>query len=122
MIGISRNLGFTPIVGKVPPRTGGSSIPVLNSYIESAVNNANPPAPLVDQYSVFGDCPNSCQSLMVYEQFTTGGAGYLHPSREGYQQMAQKWFDAQLQYIVEKKRPVTSGAALLLLLDEETPP
>ena len=121
MITKARNQGFEPIIGTVLPRSD-RSVATLNTYIASGASNGG--AFLVDQHAVFGASPSTYQPLMVQETSNINGKHiYLHPSREGYRQMAQKWLDARLADIITPKAPVNiTGAISLLLLSDEIVP
>jgi len=123
MIIKARNQGFEPIIGTTLPRSDRrpDQIANLNASIASAASNGG--AFLVDQHAVFGASPSTYQPLMVQERATVSGKDiYLHPSREGYRQMAQKWLDTRLADIITPKSvDITWAISLLLLSDEIVP-
>jgi lysophospholipase L1-like esterase len=123
MIIKARNQGFEPIIGTTLPRSDRSPAQIanLNAFIASAASNGG--AFLVDQHAVFGASPSTYQPLMVQELATVSGNPiYLHPSVEGYRQMAQKWLDARLADIITPKSIIIAGAISLLLLSDEIEP
>jgi len=123
MIIKARNQGFEPIIGTTLPRSDRTPAQIanLNVFIASAASNGG--AFLVDQHAVFGASPSTYQPLMVRELATVSGNPiYLHPSVEGYRQMAQKWLDARLADIITPKSIIIAGAISLLLLSDEIEP
>ena len=122
MIVKARNHGFEPIIGTTVPRSDRSTaaISTLNGAIASAANSRS--AFLVDQHSVFGASPATYEPLMEQETHTsTGNEIYLHPKREGYRRMAQKWLDERLSSVVATDRNiiVAPAAALAILFDDD---
>lgn len=124
MIVKARNQGFEPIIGTTLPRSDRrpDQIANLNKSIASAASERG--AFLVDQHAVFGASPSTYRPLMVQEISNINGNHiYLHPSREGYRRMAQKWLDARLADIITPKASVDiTGAISLLLLSDEIEP
>ncbi len=123
MIEIARSRGFTPIIGNLIPRSD-YNLGSYNSAIASAASNKN--APLVDHYSSFINFPNYSNVLLHLEESVTKPGVFirLHPRVQGYQVIADNWFNTQLKNLVATAIPPTPylGAISLLLLDDAPPP
>jgi len=115
MIDRARSVGFTPIIGTLTPRSDRN----VSDYNAQIVANANARvAPIVDHYSRFLQDGNGGLDLLDLELF--GGVSIrLHPTDEGYDVIAQTWFDLFLKNeIAEMPRTSTVSPIIELLLDD----
>ena len=93
MINKARAAGFTPVVATIPDRVGEEeTIPGRNFQIKSAANLEG--APVVDVYQAL---ENEGGISLLYDG--------IHPSLEGYQIIAQAWFDNYLSVAIEQQAP-----------------
>jgi lysophospholipase L1-like esterase len=102
--------GFTPVVATIPPRQGEDVLP-RNSAIMTAADNKG--IPLVDIYLAITNAGGSSDAA----QNTLLDDG-VHPSPEGYQVIAQSWFDTFLAAAIEQQPP-SIAPVISLLLDED---
>ena len=104
--------GFVPIIGTIAPcKCSNTSLPTQNSAITSrynAMRNQGREVYLVDQYNLLrGDIDN----LLI-------GDG-IHPNADGYQRIAQNWFNYALKDLIEAN---TSISAIVNFILEDDPP
>ena len=97
------DVGFTPVVATIPPRQG-EDVLSRNNAITAAANVEG--ADIVD----------------IYAAISNGGGNLLydgiHPSLEGYQVIAQSWFDTFLALAIEQQPP-SIAPVIFLLLEED---
>lgn len=115
MIDRARSLGFTPVIGTLTPRIGGGNIPSRNSQIVAAANLRG--VPVVDHYSRFIQDGAGGLNLIDIEVFN-GVTLRLHPTSEGYDVIAQTWFDEYLEGQIQADANVIVSPIISLLLDE----
>ncbi len=111
MIDRARSLGFQPVIGTLTPRDDRNVTP-YNTAIVAAANSRG--APIVDHFSRFLQDGNGGLDLLDTEPIGSGTIR-LHPSAEGYNVIAQTWFDQFLENVIEPNRIVISPIINLLL-------
>lgn len=116
MIDRARSLGFIPVIGTLTPRDDRN----VSNYNSTIVANANARgAPVVDHYSRFLQDGNGGLDLLDLELFFNGNLIRLHPTDEGYDVIAQTWFDQYLSNeLVEVPPTLTVAPIIQLLLDD----
>jgi lysophospholipase L1-like esterase len=110
IISKSEAVGFTPVVATIPPRIGEDVGP-RNTAIKNAA--AKPDIPLVDVYQAItnaGGSTSAAQNSLLDDG--------IHPSPEGYQLIAQSWFDTFLAAAIEQQ-PLSIAPVISLLLDQD---
>ncbi len=102
MIDRARSVGFTPIIGTLTPRSDRD----VSDYNAQVVANANfRGAPVVDHFTRFLQDGNGGLDLLDQEFF--GGTPIrLHPTDEGYDVIAQTWFDQYLKNEIVATPPI----------------
>lgn len=122
MVFKARELGYIPVVGTLTPRDDQNSrVIARNAEIVQPQNLQG--ATLVDHYSRFVNDPGGPFSLLETEPSSIPGKSpiRLHPTRDGYQVIAQTWFDAALSSLIEPDpdpKTVTIAPIMSYLLDE----
>lgn len=116
MIDRARARGWIPVLGSLLPRSGVSVVPA-NQQLRAAASSRG--VTFVDQYTNFQN--KGGLSLHDNEDFFLNRFLRLHPSRTGYEIVAQHWFDVALSRLVE---PLPEPIGYLppinsLLLDED---
>ena len=106
----SSGIGFTPVVATIPPRQGEDVLPRNTKIRDAAVNKG---IPLVDIYQAITNAGGSIDAA----QNTLLDDG-VHPSPEGYQVIAQSWFDTFLAAAIEQQ-PLSIAPVISLLLDQD---
>jgi lysophospholipase L1-like esterase len=110
IISKSKAVGFTPVVATIPPREGENVLPRNTAIRDAAVNQG---IPLVDIYQAItnaGGSSNAAQNSLLDDG--------VHPSPDGYQLIAQSWFDTFLAAAIEQQAP-NIAPIISLLLDED---
>lgn len=128
MVEIARDdYGFTPIVGNLLPRNSRNVNSIENPKIREAAIETG--AIFVDQYSNFvaqdaidDGIANNLSLHDLERSSRTNAIIRLHPSKEGYTVVAQHWFDATLQQLIEPKDDAVVAPIIMLLLDDEEQP
>lgn len=118
MIDRARSVGFTPIIGTLTPRSDRN----VSDYNAQIVANANiRSAPVVDHYTRFLQDGNGGLDLLDLE-FFSGTPIRLHPTDEGYDVIAQTWFDQYLSNEIAAIIPPTPipnvAPIIMLVLDD----
>ncbi len=115
MIDRARSIGFIPIIGTLTPRSDRN----VSDYNAQIVANANArSAPVVDHYTRFLQDGNGGLDLLDLE-FFSGVPIQLHPTDEGYDVIAQTWFDQYLENeIVEIPPKIPLAPVIQLLLND----
>jgi len=102
------NRGYVPIVGSIAPcLCSNSTIASRNRLIESRVvslRNRGNVVHYVDQYSLL---LSDIGSLLIPDG--------VHPNDQGYQRIANNWFNLVLKNLIEKKQVIIPAIPLLLL-------
>jgi lysophospholipase L1-like esterase len=106
----SSGVGFTPVVATIPPRQGENVLP-RNTAIRDAATSKG--IQLVDIYAAIttgGGSNDAAQNTLLDDG--------IHPSPEGYQLIAQSWFDTFLASAIDQQPPAIA-AIISLLLDHD---
>ena len=124
MVAQARAVGWQPIVGALLPRSGVDVRP-WNTQIRFVASAAG--VPFVDHYTNFPADP-VVGNFSQLENEDNLGFGFLrlHPTQQGYTTVAQHWFDAALQSLVEAipepESSINLTPIIMLLLDEDEQP
>ncbi len=114
MIDRARSVGFTPIIGTLTPRSD-RNVSDYNAQVAATANLRG--APVVDHFTRFLQDGNGGLDLLDLE-FFGGNPIRLHPTDEGYDVIAQTWFDQYLENeIVEIPQTAVVAPIIQLLLD-----
>jgi lysophospholipase L1-like esterase len=117
MIIRARSNGYIPFVGSLTPRDDEDVTP-YNASIHQAAVTSNPPAVFVDHFTNYETVAPPDGFALLTSEFSNfkQQTVRLHPTNEGYEVIAQHWFDTVLADLIEP-HPVVI-APILLLLDD----
>lgn len=115
MIVQARSLGWIPVIGNLLPRSG-PSVSAANAHIQAEADARG--AAFVDQFSNYQ--AQGGIGLHDNEDFLFNTFLRLHPSKTGYQIVAQQWVDGALSQLIEPIPDTAFIASVInLILDDE---